>query len=231
MLAFRNDEFPGRLTYNTEYAGRIEVCVRFRCNTILVLFVLGAAFCTQAQSLGDVARQVRAEREKSTKPHPKVLTNDDIATPEPEAVPQLRPPRGDAAEAPAAKTEESGRSDAGEGAKLKSGTGAESATKESEKTDRGQEINQEYLEKIAKVRAKIATAQAELSKLQKEQMESTIEFQRTVGASPSIATYEQQQREFNEHIAGLREQLVGLKAELEDSQEAARHAGVPHVYD
>ncbi len=52
---------------------------------------------------------------------------------------------------------------------------------------RTEEINQEYLDRIAAIRTQISTAQQELAKLQRDQVESTNEFQRTLGSSPNIA--------------------------------------------
>ena len=77
----------------------------------------------------------------------------------------------------------------------------------------------------------INTAQMELAKLQRDQVESTNDFKRSAGTSPNIATYEEQQRMFNEQIEAQHNLIDNLKAQLEDAQEAARHAGVPHAYD
>jgi hypothetical protein len=60
-----------------------------RTNTLLVTFLcLGAALplaaqSTQPQSLGDVARQLRAQKERDAKTTTKVITNDNLPAPIP----------------------------------------------------------------------------------------------------------------------------------------------------
>ncbi len=115
----------------------------------------------------------------------------------------------------------------------KSAKGEKDSAKEREHEiqKRSDEINKVYLDRIAALRTQINTARMELAKLQLDQVESTNDFKRSAGASPNIATYEEQQRQFNEQIEAQHNLIDSLKGQLEDAQEAARHAGVPHAYD
>jgi chromosome segregation ATPase len=184
---------------------------------ILGLLILATSISASAQSLGDVARQARAEREQSGVPHSKVFTNDDIASHQPASNAQKK-----ANDAPG--TEEAKKL-------AHKAQPKDRAAQESETDERTKEINKEYRDRIAAVRAQLATAQQQLAKLQLDQVESTNSFQRSVGTSPNIATYEQQQREFKDQIEAQRNAITGLNSQLEDVQEAARHAGVPHALD
>ncbi len=94
-----------------------------------------------------------------------------------------------------------------------------------------EEINKVYLDRIAAIRTQINTAQQEMAKLQLDQVESINSFQRTLGVSPNVSTYQEQQRFFSEQIEARRQLISNLTAQLEDAQEAARHAGVPHATD
>jgi|GEM_PF-1517412 chromosome segregation ATPase len=205
---------------------------------ILGLLILATSISASAQSLGDVARQARAEREQSGVPHSKVFTNDDIASHQPASTPQsdTNSKTGDAnSSAEAAGNAQKKANDAPgteEAKKLAhKAQPKDRAAQESETDERTKEINKEYRDRIAAVRAQLATAQQQLAKLQLDQVESTNSFQRSVGTSPNIATYEQQQREFKEQIEAQRNAITGLNSQLEDVQEAARHAGVPHALD
>jgi hypothetical protein len=71
----------------------------------------------------------------------------------------------------------------------------------------------------------------QLAKLQSDQINSTNEFKRTAGMSPTLNEYEAQQREFIEHIEAQKTLITSLNGQLEDAREAARHAGVPHASD
>ena len=201
---------------------------------ILALLIPAFSISGQAQSLGEVARQARAERQQAGV-HAKVITNDDIErapAPTQNVFPEKATNDGsataqtDSAAAPDAKPG-SGKS----GEKTPDTPEKQREARELEIQKRTQQINKEYLDRIAAIREKISNAQTELATLQREQVESTIEFQRNVGSSPSIAEYEHQQRLFNEQIAIQRTLIVSLNSQLEDAQESARHAGVPHVYD
>jgi len=199
------------------------------CEWIIALLIFVFPARSSAQSLGDVARQIRAERKAN--PHARVITNDDI--------PSTKTAPADRVETQAAGSSENADKQAGdETASNKDGSEKsrktpekERAAQELEKHKRTQELSQVYLDRIAAVRAQISKAQAEMAKLQQDQIESTIEFQRSVGTSPSIPVYERQQRSLIEQIEARRSLIDDLNSQLEDAQEAARHAGVPHVYD
>jgi hypothetical protein len=199
-----------------------------RCLRIPALLVLALPLFAQTQPLGDVARQLRSERQQSGASHPKVYTNDDLARPSSEASPGVSAAESNdqsnaPAEGPGSTTAAAGKSNASpEKAR---------AEHELEIEKRTQEINKQYLDKIATIRTQIAAAQAEVARLQRDQVESTNQFQRTSGTTPSILEYQQQQRMFSQQIETQRNLIVSLNSQLEDAQESARHAGVPHATD
>lgn len=197
----------------------------------LLLFVFPVF--AHAQSLGDVARKVRAERQHSGAPQLKVYTNDDLISPASQLgeTPSLK--EGNESAPPESSAEGANKPAGSEAAGSNSGT---SPAKEREKQEkeiekRTQEINQQYLDKIAALRAKIGEAQQLLARLQREQVESTNQYRASVGTNPSIPQYEQQQRMFQEQIEAQQNLITGLNSQLEDAQESARHAGVPHATD
>jgi hypothetical protein len=206
---------------------------------ILVLLIPTCAISSHAQSLGEVARQARAERQQSGV-HTKVITNEDIASPATAPAPakNASPAKdGDGNGQTEASANGSGKSNSGAGSAQAKGVKApdtpekQREARELEMQQRTQEINKQYLDRIAALREKINDAQKEMAKLQRDQVESTIEFQRSVGSSPSIVEYQRQQSLFNEQIAAQRSSIVDLNSQLEDAQESARHAGVPHPTD
>jgi hypothetical protein len=206
---------------------------------ILVLLAIALPISASAQSLGDLARQVRAERQKSGDVQPRVITNDDIERSKPSAAPveeataeadsgtdQDHKASGSDAQAasPAAAT-------GGKEAKKAAKDGKKLEEQELQADKRTDEINKRYLDRIAAIRAQISTAQKELARLQRDQIESTNSFERNVGTFPTIPEYQQQQRVFTEQIETTRNSITALNSQLEDAQEAARHAGVPHAFD
>jgi uncharacterized protein YukE len=209
------------------------------CLRIPALLILALPLCAQTQSLGDAARQVRSERQQSGTSEPKVYTNDDLAGPSSsaESAAESNDRSGTAGE-PAAAPESSAEG-AGKTAESKSAAPAkrkptpeqERAARELQLDKRTQEINQHYLDKIAEVRAQIDAAQQDIARLQRDQVESTNLFQRSSGTNPSVLEYQEQQRLFNEQIQTQRDLLVSLSSQLDDAQESARHAGVPHATD
>jgi hypothetical protein len=211
---------------------------------ILAFGLLIPAFSifSQAQSLGEVARQVRAEQQQS-RVHAKVITNDDIAS-APAAPPRdpFTAKSGDSsvqADTSADGTHKAHNSETGsdQAASSKNGDKAPDSpekqreAREAEIQKRIEQINKQYLDRIAAIREKLGNAQKDIARLQRDQVESTIEFQRSVGSSPSVVEYERQQRLFNEQIEAQHTLIVSLNSQLGDAQESARHAGVPHVYD
>jgi hypothetical protein len=222
--------------------------MRLRHLRIPVLLILALPVFAHAQSLGDLARQVRTERQQSGTPQPKVYTNDDVVSPSEKAAEAESPAEsndksadqstdksndrsgkdGDKS-APAASSAEG----AGKAAVSKSTPSPEKEreARERETQKRTQEINQHYLDRIADIRSQIAAAQQEIARLQRDQAESTNQFQHTSGTTPSIPEYQQQQRLFGEQLEAQRNLIVSLTSQLDDAQEAARHAGVPHATD
>jgi hypothetical protein len=208
-----------------------------RCLSIPALLILACPVFAQSQSLGDIARQVRSERQQSGATHSKVYTNDDVASPTSPAVAEKSTKAADAAKPAESSTEAS--SEAGNkpadskdaATAVPNSAAADRQAREAELQKRTDEINQQYLDKIAGIRTQIGAAQQELARLQRDQAESASQFRTTVGSSPSIPEYEQQQRLFAEQIEAQRNLSVSLKSQLEDAQESARHAGVPHATD
>jgi len=193
---------------------------------IPALLILAVPVFSQTQSLGDLARQVRAERQQCEGSQPKVYTNDDLVH-----------SSGDAATRESKeiyKQESDLAADTGKTAKKDKNAATpdkEHKEREAELQARTDEINQQYLGKIAAIRAQIVTAQQTLAQLQRDQVESSFQFQRSSGTSPSILEYQQQQTLFNDQIEAQRKSIVDLTSQLEDAQEAARHAGVPNATD
>ena len=196
--------------------------------SIFAVLILAFPVYSHAQSLGDVARQVRAERQARKTPHAKVITNDDIATSAPREEPVASVPDATPSDGPA-RDSGTGAATAKSGGKQAKATGRDE--QELERQARTQEINQGYTDKIAGLRKQISTAQSDLEKLQRDQAESSFQFQRTLGVSPTPGAYEQQQRLFTTQIEEQRNRITSLNSQLEDAQEAARHAGVPHATD
>jgi hypothetical protein len=182
-------------------------------------------------------------------PRAKVITNDDIASSEPTAIP-AKGSSNDAFQDGAKKEGEETTQAASSAEGENKGTIAENDTpagkdsvknrtdpakereaQELETQKRTNEINQRYLDRIAAVRVRLNAAQLELAKLQRDQVESTNEFTRTLGVSPNPGTYDQQQRLFIQQIEAQRNLINSLNSQLEDAKELARHAGVPHATD
>jgi chromosome segregation ATPase len=218
--------------------------MNFRQLRILALLILAFPLSSYAQSLGDVARQLRSERQQSGSRHAKVITNDDIESRKPAGKHAAKDATQNATQdEPGKETAQASNSaegkqetdSAADAKNAKSSAKADPAkereARELELDKRSEEINKVYRERIATIRSQIATAQQELAKLQREQVESSNEFQRSYGTAPNIGTYEAQQRLFNEQIEAHRNLIGSLNSQLEDAQESARHAGVPHASD
>jgi hypothetical protein len=217
---------------------RGEFRMSFRCIRMLPLLIMGFALSSYAQSaaapsLADIARQTRAQVQQSPN-HPRVITNEDLDLP-----PVAPPAKGDDSAAADKNDEADGKAAAKDGDKQDAKPEAKKSTKpdpeklrqqqEAETEKRTQEINRQYLDRIAAIKDKINSAQQNLARLQRDQTESTIAFQRGVGTNPTIADYQQQQRLLGDQIDAQRQNITDLNSELEDAQESARHAGVPHT--
>jgi hypothetical protein len=211
---------------------------------VLALLIFSAPPVVHAQSLGDVAREVRAEKQQSGAPHSRVITNDDIATPS--NAPQ--PAEKEASLADATAMGDATKPVAIEGTKNETEAKAEPAkekrieakkedpekereVREAEIRKRSDEINKTYVDRIVKIHDQIGTAQLLLVKLQAQQIDSTNEFKRTAGMAPTLNEYESQQREFIAQIEFQKSLITSLSSQLDDAREAARHAGVPHALD
>jgi hypothetical protein len=200
---------------------------------IFALTILAFSISGHAQSVADAARESRADVRQNGDGHAKVFTNDDIASPKPAPT----PPSDASPEKTGKDGEESAQAGTGQARDDKNSDkpgndpGKEHAAKELETQRRTDEINKEYLGKIATIRKQIDTAQLTVTKLQQDQIESTNLFRQSSGVAPSIPEYEQQMRFIDEQIETQRNLLVSLKMQLDDAHEAARHAGVPHASD
>jgi hypothetical protein len=187
------------------------------CLAALLVPAIPALAQQQNESLGEVARQLRAERQESGQ-HLKVYTNDDLET-----------PSESAAEAQSESGAQAGKASGNAAAK----TSAADADKkqEAEIEKREAETDKQYLDKIADIRKRIAAAKQDVARLQRDQAENTMQFRNSNGIAPSIAEYQQQQQLFTQQIEQQRTLIVTLNSQLEDAKEAARHAGVPHAED
>lgn len=199
---------------------------------VLVLLVLAFSACN-AQSLGDVARQTRAEKQRAGTAQTRVITNDDLASSAPAPEPAT------AKDAQSERKESAAKSAAAENSKSAKGADAQQPApdkdweaRELERQRRTDEARQRYLERIATLRGQLNTAQTELGKLQSS-YEHLWNLDRYDQAT--IAYQYQQMLNFNQHVTELieaQEKLIeSLKSQLENLQEEARHAGVSHAAD
>jgi hypothetical protein len=212
---------------------------------ILALLILALSIASYGQSLGDVARQARADQQRKGGTHARVITNDDLVR-ETDATPPENDSKGEnkdvvgSATQSASSTGDSKKGAASEIDEPKTGKDGDQARKkpvnereerELETEKRSQAINHVYVDRIVNLRKKIDNAQIELAKLQQAQADNNFQFRRTAGLSPYPSEYAAQQNEFNEKIEAQRTLINTLNAQLEDAHEAARHAGVPRAYD
>lgn len=215
---------------------------------VLALLLLSYPLFSHAQSLGDVAREVREEKQKSGSPRAKVITNDDLEAPAP-AEEVIAPEKDASAAGPAVKdaapkdaadatkpqTESKQEADAKpeprKAQNVKRDPDKERELREIETQKRSDELNKRYTDRITDIHEQINAAQMQLAKLQSQQIFNTNEFKRTAGMSPTLNEYEAQQREFIEQIEAQKTLITSLNSQLEDAREAARHAGVPHASD
>jgi uncharacterized protein YukE len=202
-----------------------EFRMKLRCLPSLAVMILALSVCSQAQSLGDLARQLRAEHQQSGTPHTRVFTNDDIAS----SAPAPAPAASKSAAQAAAQIEAGKDGLQGPPAAAQPAKSAKPAMSETDK--RIDEINHRYLDRIAEIQKKINMAQAEVARLQQEQAANTFEYRRTLGVFPNPGAYVEQQQSFNEQIKTQTDLITSLSSQLDDAKEAARHAGVPNASD
>jgi len=171
----------------------------------------------QAQSLGEVARQLREQRQQSGDRQTKVYTNDDFEKPgevmEPEAADANAPSQG------AAETAKAGGDQAQDGSK------EEKKTLEEELKEQDQQVEQKYSKLLGDLRGDIAKTEEELQRLRHDQMISTNQFRSSNGTSPNAQEYDEQQSMFNEQIESATKKLEDLNAQLDDARDDARRAG------
>ena len=202
---------------------------------ISLLLILALSIPGYAQSLGDVARELRAERQ-ARNTHAPVITNDDLETAEParNAAPEetaSAPQDGAKVESAKDASPANSTGEAAPGPKAQGNPPSEHETREQKIQQRTDEIDKQYMDRIAAIRMKIDNARTELARLQRDQAESNIAFRRNVGTFPNIAAYDQQQELFKQQIEDHQNLIVSLNTQLEDAEEAARHAGVRHASD
>lgn len=188
---------------------------------LAALLILAIPAFAQTRPLGDVARELRAERAQSGV-QLKVWTNEDLGTPSSGKAPATPSREGDQdAQASAANPNN---------AETNSDSAATGPVKkETEPQKSTQDINQRYLDKIASLRTQLAAAQQDLSRLQRDQVESTNQFRYSNATAPGMNEYQSQQRLFEQQIEAQRKLIVDLNQQIQDAQEAARHAGVRHA--
>jgi len=185
------------------------------------MLILAAPLLGQEEPLGDVARQIRANRPE----HRKVWTNDDLA---PKAA---WPP---AASGEAAAANDTKQDVAGGNSGKPAGAGKDEGSPEAKETalqKRAEEPNQQYIERINDIKKQIVAAQQEIARLQRDQIESTNLFRQSNATAPGTYEYQTQQRTLEQQIEEQQQRVVTLNQQLEDAKEAARHAGVPHASD
>lgn len=197
------------------------------CLQVLALLVLVFPIFCNAQSLGEVARQTRAD-EQSKETSARVITNDDLANSAPTAKPTP----------PSEREENIAKSAPVESSKPTEENAAQPApakdwkAQEDERQRRTDEINQRYLERIATLGEQLNTAQVELGKLQASYQHL---WELDGYDDANFAFHYQQMLNFNQHLTEVIEAqqklIASLKSQLENLQEEARHAGVPHAED
>jgi Skp family chaperone for outer membrane proteins len=193
---------------------------------LLTVAVTTATAQVQTEPLGDVARELRAER--AGKPKLKVYTNEDVSTPKQpvskveQASAKSNKEAGDAEVATDEKSAKAESPKAEEEAKVK----AKDKAEENDPEQRARAINQRYAEKIASIREKIAKAQDEISRIQRAQFASTAAYRQSLGTGPIETVYLQEQQAMSDQLDAQRKLIETLNTQLEDTKEEARHAGV-----
>jgi chromosome segregation ATPase len=196
----------------------------YRTSRLLIVCALALAFlplAVHAQSLGEVARQLREQRQQSGVRQTKVYTNDDFEKPgevmEGGAADANAPSQG------AAETAKAGEDESKDETKDK--TKEDKKTLEEELKEQQEEVNQKYSKLLGDLRGDIAKTQDELQNLRHDQMISTNQFRSSNGTSPNVYEYDDQQAMFDKQIESATRKLEELNAQLDDAREEARRAG------
>jgi hypothetical protein len=203
-----------------------------RCSIILTFFALLSSGFSYAQSLGEVAREIRAEKQTSRVQQSKVVTNEDLEKLAPTQEGDVtneggaKAPGGNGKPAVTATTQPA-MTDRGD--HPKQSAMEDRNAQERERQRRTEEINQSYMYRIAMLRDQIHAVELELAKLQ-ESYETRWDFPLS-----DIPFRESKALLFNRHVDDVMEEerklIANLKSQLAATQEEARHAGVPHATD
>jgi cell division protein FtsB len=161
-----------------------------------------------SQSLGEVPKQAREERQSSTTP--KVITNEDLANKSVPAENVKAPPE----QSPSPK-------------QTVGNTDKQEERKDAEAQKSGEEVDRRYRERIAQLLYEIKISEYQIVWLKSQYNRWDI----PLGDEVDLIA----QQNFNQHITDAIAQekrlIADLKSQLEAVQEEARHAGVPHATD
>ena len=129
---------------------------------------------------------------------------------------------------PPADTAEGEKAASGASARTKSAEEWEAQQLEAQR--RTSEINQVFLDRIATLRGQITIAQQQLARLDGKPAESATDFGRT-GAAVPFWEMQVTAGDLSDEIESQHSLITSLNTQLEEAQEAARHAGLPHATD
>jgi hypothetical protein len=183
--------------------------------SVPVLFLLAAPvlFAQDDQPLGDVARMARRHKPAPT-PGEKVYNNDNLPG---KGVINTVGASGDAANASDQGTQD--QANAGKDDKDKNGTPS---------ADEHKKTNDEWSGKISQQKQEISRLERELNVLQREsQIHAAVNYADMGTRLGNNAKYAEQDRQYQEQIAGKQKALDDARQKLADMQEEARKAGVP----
>jgi predicted RNase H-like nuclease (RuvC/YqgF family) len=157
--------------------------------------------------VADAARKARAQKKDEAKPK-RVFTDDDVKPAQP---------------APPTPTPTTGKDAAADATKKNGAGGKEGASDGDAKVDKNSE--QAWRKRFQSQRDNIATAEKELSVLQRESEKSQVQYY----PDPQKALIQQNTRqdinELNQKIADKQAEIAKLKQGLEDLTDALRKAG------
>lgn len=205
----------GRQLHRMHYAG-----------LMLALLMIATPVVCRAQTLGDVARDSRAQTQQSGTAPAKVITNEDLAE-TPEAQPAV-----DAVEAP----HQDATTPAKTGTKKKTPAATDHAqnpaspekAEETPAPTAHDVIEKDFKRRAAALRDQIASVQNMIAKLMGQYINRWTIPDRV--PQPDVAFREQQAMSFNQHLTDLIDEqkklLADLTTQMKSLMEDARHAGV-----